>query len=219
MWYHISSIVLYGATLIVASVEMGYSVQFYNETCTEIFETQYCWPFFVVAWALAITASALSLLRDMVLQIRHRRLRRQVQPQPAGTMRTALIVIGSAGLVAVLWLVTIVVGWVQPQLPEEAQLPSWDWFGQSVDSGDWYSDESSQLPATGMFQWSVDYSNAVNAYQQSSYSNLWPLPSWVTDPAHAGLAAVVLCTMSLYVDLPLPLFIPCSAPPSMYSEW
>lgn len=197
-WYAISLLLNFVA-LICVCVELNWANLFYEATCFTYYEysdygdgattKQYCWPFFIVAWALALPSAVIAIVASAIFLS----LFRKGKSSP-GTRRAAVWI---SVVIALLWLCTILFGWIQPTLPDGTDLPSQDFFGGVDDGSAGYSDGSYASPViTGTFAWCVDYYNAVMQYVGQGYD--WTIGSGsVFDAARSGMAAVVTVMIAL----------------------
>jgi hypothetical protein len=188
---YLLSVLIYLAAVVSVSVELYYASIWFSATCFTSYQSDYystsvsytCWPFFLVAWCVALPAAALGLACSIAFIVRLR----PDAPVSQAVLWTHIVI-------AALLLAALLIGWIEPQLGYEDELPSADGFGGSVASG--YLSITGSPPVTGIFVWIVDMYNIVMPYANDNfvrYSNT----GQVFDAMRAGMAAVVLVTMAL----------------------
>jgi len=161
------SAAVYLAAAVASAVELSFTAPQFAATCRN-FGT--CWNIFVAVWAIAIVAGAISFFSTTVLSALHHQGRLDKLP-------AILVVVFNA----VFWLVVILVGWI-PSIGDSA----YDTITAS---------NVAQLtpPVTGYFLYTVDfYYDVLKAISLSIN-----LDRKIRDEARTGLAASILCTISL----------------------
>lgn len=192
-WYGVS-LILNLAAFICVSVELSWARQFYAATCTTLYSfssdspgtkstTEQCWPFFLVAWELALPSAVIAFFASGILMLLHHKASPSAKQASAWT----------SVAVTVLWMVTVLFGWIGPLLANDGNLPSVGGLGDTGNGSTGFlaNGDRAQPPVSGAFRWCVDYYYAVMAY--AAEGNDWPQGGESdVDAAMAGLAAVVV---------------------------
>ena len=173
------SFLVYIGALIASSIELRYSNDYLQATCSIR-----CVEMFVVTWGIAIPASALSIVFILCLFILHH--------QGRLVSRAAVLFIGFA-LVA-LWLCVVVTGWLKPISGSGASLRVRLDYGVSL-----YFRRG--VTSTGVFWFCTDFYNVIINRRWSNDNTIdvssWTLARGYSDQARMAMAATVLCTMAL----------------------
>jgi len=171
------AVITYFATFIATSVELSYARKLRASTC----DVGTCWDFLTVVWAMAIPCSVVSLAHHIYRFFRWRK----------GRMGREWLLLFITFKLLLYWLVIVAIGWGPSIARGVASKHSVD-LGGGLRTTAVYDDN--YPPVSGIFVWSVDFYHMIIGGQGG-------FDSGVTSPfvgaARTGMAATVLCTMSL----------------------
>jgi hypothetical protein len=183
LWVLFVSAVNYMVVFVTASFQLSNGQWIYGQMCGQ----GSCWPAHYEIWAIGLAFGAFSLIASLVMFFLYHRDARFKD----------MISVPVSALIAVLWLVVLVVGWLPLEISLEAGhngLPAWGLNGANSTTLSTSYNSSDPQPRAGMFHYAVAYRTATLNHPSVANNTLIDV---TVERGRTALAGVIVFTLSL----------------------